>query len=77
LANEYAQSEYGTRLPNAATVLRVRVVVHPDYFYERFFAAVLHQGEGGKGRAHLEEALRLTQSSAFTVLVRDFPLVQN
>jgi hypothetical protein len=68
---------YAQVMPTTATALRVRVVVHPDHFYERFFAANLHYGEGGKGRAHLEEALRRTQSSSFTVLARDFPLAQN
>jgi hypothetical protein len=68
---------YAQAMPTAATALRVRVVVHPDHFYQRFFAAVLHNGEGGKGRAHLEEALRITQSSSFTVFARDFPLAQN
>jgi hypothetical protein len=68
---------YAQVMPTTATALRVRVVVHPDHFYERFFAAILPHGEGGKGRAHLEEALRLTQSSSFTVFARDFPLAQN
>jgi hypothetical protein len=64
-------------MPTAATTLRVRVVVHPDHFYQRFFAAVLQHGEGGKGRAYLEEALLRTQSSSFTVFARDVPLVQH
>jgi hypothetical protein len=68
---------YTQVMPITATVLRVRVVVHPDHFYERFFAAILHHDEGGKGRAHLDAALRITQSSSFTVFARDFPLAQN
>lgn len=68
---------YEQVVPSMATALRVRVVVHPDHFYQQFFAAVLQDGGGGQGRAHLEEALRTTQSSSFPVFERDFPLGQN
>jgi len=53
---------------------RVRIVVHPEHFYQRFFAATLQDGGGGTGRAHLEEALRLTQTSPFTVFEQTLPL---
>jgi hypothetical protein len=68
---------YEQVVPSTATALRVRVVVHPDHFYQQFFAAVLQDGGGGQGQAHLEEALRTTQSSSFPVFERDFPLGQN
>jgi Cytochrome c554 and c-prime len=65
---------YTAVLPKAAVTLRVRVVVHPDHFYQRFFATTLQEGGGGKGRAHLEEALRRTQASPFTVFEQMLPL---
>jgi hypothetical protein len=65
---------YAHILPDTARHLRVRVVVHPDHFYQRFFEAVLQDGGGGQGRAYLEEALRRTTSSSFTVLERDIAL---
>ena len=66
---------YTAVMPAGAVTLRVRVVVHPDHFYQRFFAATLGQdGGGGTGRAHLEEALRLTQASPFTVFEQTLPL---
>jgi hypothetical protein len=51
-----------------------RVVAHPDHFYQQFFAVTLQDGGGGTGRAHLEEALRLTQASPFTVFEQTLPL---
>jgi hypothetical protein len=65
---------YTAVMPQAAVTLLVRVVVHPDHFYQRFFAATLEDGGGGAGRAHLEEALRLTQASPFTVFEQTLPL---
>lgn len=65
---------YAVVLPDTAVALRVRVVVHPDHFYQRFFEATLQDGGGGQGRAHLEEALRLTQASPFTAFEQTLPL---
>jgi Cytochrome c554 and c-prime len=65
---------YTTVLPAAAVTLRVRVVVHPDHFYQRFFAATLQDRGGGTGRAQLEEALRRTQASPFTAFEQTLPL---
>ena len=84
---DLSQEEYDTRIPPKASqtftytqdvpataiTLRVRVVVHPDHFYERFFTAVLHD-HSGPGRPHLEAALRHTAASPFTVFERDVPL---
>jgi len=65
---------YAAVMPEDAVSLRVRVVVHPDHFYQRFFAATLQDGGGGAGRAHLEAALRHAQSSPFTVFEQTLPL---
>lgn len=65
---------YTRVMPEAATTLRVQVVVHPDHFYQRFFEAVLENGGGGPGRAHLEEALQTATTSSFTVFERALSL---
>jgi hypothetical protein len=65
---------YAQQVPDAAVTLRVRVVVHPDHFYQRFFEAVLANDNIGQGRAHLEEALRRTRASSFTVFEQELPL---
>jgi hypothetical protein len=68
---------YSNQVPPEATTLRVKAVVHPDHFYQRFFEAVLQNGGGGKGRAHLEEALQLTKTSSFTVFEQKIDLMPN
>ena len=65
---------YTAVMPEDAVSLRIRIVVHPNHFYQRFFAATLQDDGGGTGRAHLEEALRLTQTSPFTVFEQTLPL---
>jgi hypothetical protein len=65
---------YAQVIPSAGVKLQVRLVVHPDHFYQRFFEAVLQDGDGGQGRVHLEEALRRTRASSFTVFERVIPL---
>jgi hypothetical protein len=65
---------YTQVIPATAVALRVRLVVHPDHFYQRFFTATLQDGGNSKGRAHLQEALRATEASPFIVFERDVPL---
>lgn len=65
---------YTMTLPETATTLRVRIVVHPDHFYERFFKAVLRRDRGSLGKAHLEAALEKTSTSPFTVYERRIPV---
>jgi hypothetical protein len=65
---------YAQELPRDAVALRVRMVVHPDHFYRKFFAAILQNGGGGKGRPQLQEALRHAEASPFTVFERDMAL---
>lgn len=65
---------YVQDIPPGAMTLRVRIVVHPDYFYRQFFEAVLADGGGGRGRALLQQALQRAESSPFTVFERDMPL---
>ena len=68
---------YTQQVPAAGKTLRVKAIVHPDHFYQRFFEAVLQDSGSGKGRPHLEKALRLTQESPFTVFEQTIPLLQN
>lgn len=77
---------YDTRLPPGATFrmkeswvkviaglrLRARVMVEPDDFYTKFFQAAIPTA--GRGRVQLEEALRRTQQSSFTVFSREVSL---
>jgi len=65
---------YTQEIPPGAVTARVRIAVHPDHFYRQFFEAILADGGGGKGRALLQEALRKTKTSPFTVFERDVPL---
>ena len=65
---------YAMTMPETAATLRVRVVVHPDHFYERFFKAVLRRDRGSLGKAHLEAALEKTSTSSFTVYERRIPV---
>ncbi len=53
-------------------MLRARVVVEPDHFYSRFFQAMIPQAEQGKSR--LQDALRETRRSSFTIFSREVPL---
>ena len=65
---------YTMALPDTAATLRVRIVVHPDHFYQRFFEAVLKRDRGSLGKAHLEAALEKTATSSFTVFERHIPV---
>ena len=65
---------YTMALPETAATLRVRIVVHPDHFYQRFFEAVLKRDRGSLGKAHLEAALEKTATSSFTVFEHHVPV---
>jgi hypothetical protein len=65
--------EYEQVIPTGAETLRVRIVVHPDHFYRRFFEAVLQDG-GGKGRKQLQDALRRAEASPFTAFEQEIAL---
>jgi hypothetical protein len=64
---------YTHQAPPAAT-LRVRIIVHPDHFYQRFFTAMLQEVGDTKGRPYLQEALRATEDSPYTLLEQQLPL---
>jgi cytochrome c554/c'-like protein len=64
---------YRRVLPRSGLSLRVSVTVFPDYFYTRFFEAVLASGAGG-GEESIREALDASRSSAFVIFRRELPL---
>jgi hypothetical protein len=65
--------DYRRRLERAGLSLRVRVTVHPDHFYTRFFESLLASG-AGHGKADIKKALEATRRSAFELYRRDIPL---
>lgn len=71
---ESSSFSYEQQIPQERVQFKVEVVVEPDHFYERFFEAVLNNGEGGQGRPLLEEALKKTRESPFTIYEKVFPL---
>ncbi len=50
-----------------ATRLRIRVVVEPDYFYERFFRAMLDRKRAGEGRELIQQAWENARGSPYTL----------
>ena len=73
LPGETAVLEYRRRAGVAGVRARFTVVVYPDWFYTRFFDALLRQG-AGRGAAEITEALAATRRSSFTVFSRDVAL---
>ncbi|RMF93039.1 MAG: hypothetical protein D6736_02415 [Nitrospinota bacterium] len=71
---ESSSFAYRQTLPRDRLQLRVEVVVAPDHFYTRFFAATLNDGGGGKGRSLLVKALENARRSPFTIYVQTIPL---
>jgi cytochrome c554/c'-like protein len=64
---------YHRGLPRSGLSLRITVTVFPDYFYTRFFEAVLANG-AGEGEASIREALEASRRSAFVIFSRELPL---
>jgi hypothetical protein len=64
---------YSRRLDRPGLRLAVAVTVFPDYFYVRFFEAILANGVG-LGTAQIREAFEETRRSSYTIFSRDLPL---
>jgi Cytochrome c554 and c-prime len=73
LPGETAVLEYRRRPGAPGGRVRFSVVVYPDWFYTRFFDALLRQG-AGRGAAEISEALSATRRSSFTVFAQDVAL---
>ncbi|MFN3476846.1 MAG: multiheme c-type cytochrome [Candidatus Methylomirabilales bacterium] len=63
--------KYAKKIDRRNLRLKVSVVVFPDYFYTRFFEAVLSGDQFVKGRKLLEEALEETRRSPFTIFEKE------
>ncbi len=58
----------------ARLTLRATVTVEPDYFYSKFFRALLDGGQVAKGRAQIQQALQRTQESPFVIFKQEVSL---
>jgi len=70
---ESAVLEYRSVVAAPGVRLRLSVVVYPDWFYTRFFQALLLQG-AGRGAEPVREALEATRRSSYVLFERDVPL---
>ncbi len=82
------QESFDTRIPAGARFIfrytrlrqdeavgvRIRLRVEPDYFYERFFRAMLEGNRAGKGEALIRRAWRNALSTPYLLFERVIPL---
>jgi hypothetical protein len=73
-AGETFTINYSQRVPRAGLTLWVTVTVEPDYFYGKFFQAILDGGQVAKGRAQIQQALKRTQESPFIIFTQEVSL---
>jgi hypothetical protein len=73
-AGETFTINYSQKVPRAGLTLRATVTVEPDYFYSKFFRAVLDGGQIAKGRAQIQQALKRTQESPFIIFKQEVSL---
>lgn len=65
---------YSQKVLRAGLALRATVTVEPDYFYSKFFRAILDGGQVAKGRAQIQQALQRTQESPFVIFKQEMSL---
>jgi hypothetical protein len=58
---------YSQKVPRVGLTLQATVTVEPDYFYTKFFQAILSGGQVSKGHTHIQQALQRTQESPFVI----------
>lgn len=73
-AGETVAINYSQRVPRAGLRLRATVTVEPDYFYNRFFRAILDGGQVSKGRQQIQQALKRTEESPFVIFKQEIGL---
>jgi hypothetical protein len=73
-AGETMTISYTQKVPQAGLTLRVTVMVEPDYFYNKFFRAILDGGQVSKGRHQIQEALKRTEESLFVLFKQEVSL---
>jgi len=88
---DISQELYDTRIPPGETLaiaysqsimndnmqLHVEVTVYPDHFYSRFYESMLGNGSAGRGTKLIEQALKQSQASSFTLYKKTIPLGAN
>lgn len=65
---------YSQRVPRPGLTLRATVTVEPDYFYNKFFRAILDGGQVAKGLPSIQQALQRARESSFVIFERRIPL---
>ncbi len=85
---DLSQERFDTRIPsgasyrfrytqprqNGAKELRIYLRVEPDYFYERFFRAMLEGGSAGEGEALIRKAWENARNSPYQLFEERFSL---
>jgi hypothetical protein len=72
--DQAATLEYRAALHPRAKSLTYRVRVEPDAFYTEFFKSVLANGQAGRGRSMIEDALAASRRAQFTFFEERRPL---
>lgn len=71
---ESSNLDYRLAKAGNAGALRLRIQVEPDLFYRDFYRAILASGAAGKGAEMLRQALRVAETSAYTLFQREISL---
>jgi len=88
---DISQELYDSRIPPGETLaiaysqsisddnmqLHVEATVYPDHFYSRFYESMLGNGSVGRGTKLIEQALKESQTSPFTLFEKTIPLGTN
>ena len=67
LPDESMRLDYQQPKHPQAQSLSYKIIVAPDYFYARFYQAILTNGTAKKGKAHIQNALKNAKSSVYTL----------
>jgi hypothetical protein len=62
---------YSQKVSRPGLTLRATVMVEPDYFYSKFFRAILDGGQVARGLPHMQQALQRTLDSPFVVFKQE------
>lgn len=73
-AGDTVTINYSQRVPRAGLTLRATATVEPDYFYNRFFRAILDGGQVSTGRQQIQQALKRTEESPFVIFTQEVSL---
>lgn len=62
---------YTQKVSQPGLTLRATVTVEPDYFYRKFFQAILDGGQVAKGLPHIQQTLQRTLDSPFVIFKQE------